>query len=214
MLRLIGDIHGIHTQYHALLQGWDGPSIQIGDYGLGFSGREEVDEYILGWQSRHPQHRFIRGNHDNPATCRAAPNYIADGTIEGDIMFIGGAWSIDNPNAPPGWYRRTPMYDWWPDEECSDEQFEAMLDAYTSAKPRILITHDCPASISYEMFWKSGKLRGPTYRNRTAHWLDKFYEAHQPQFHFFGHWHFTTQLQTETTLFQCIGELDYLDLEI
>jgi hypothetical protein len=64
------------------------------------------------------------------------------------------------------------------------------------------------------MFWKSGKLHGPTYRNRTADWLDKFYEAHQPQQWIFGHWHFTTQLQTETTLFQCIGELDYLDLEI
>ena len=70
MLRLIGDIHGLHTSYRTLLQDWDGPSVQIGDYGLGFSGCEEVDDYVLGWQSRNPQHRFIRGNHDNPATCK------------------------------------------------------------------------------------------------------------------------------------------------
>jgi hypothetical protein len=58
------------------------------------------------------------GNHDNPYMCKQdMVGYISDGTVEGDVMYIGGAWSIDNPVAPPGWYRRTAGFDWWFDEE-------------------------------------------------------------------------------------------------
>jgi hypothetical protein len=214
LTRIIGDIHGKHAAYHKLLDDWDGPSIQIGDYGLGFSGYELTDEWVIDWQLYNPQHRFIRGNHDNPNACSAAPNWIADGTVENGVMYIGGAWSIDNPCAPPGWYRRTPQYDWWPDEECSDAQFEMLLDIYKSAKPRIFITHDCPATISYAMFWKTGPLRGPVYPNRTSHWLDRFFEVHQPEFHFFGHWHKTMSYSSGNTQFQCLGELDYIDINL
>jgi len=213
-MRLIGDIHGHYLQYQHIATSYDGPTVQIGDFGLGFPGREARDETIMRWMADNPQHRFIRGNHDNPDVCQTAPGWIKDGRIEGDIMFLGGAWSIDNPQAPPGWYRRTPEYDWWAKEECSDEQFEVMLDVYKQAKPRILITHDCPASISYEMFWTSGVLKGPVYRNRTSEWLQRFYEAHQPELWVFGHWHYTRTLQHSHTRFMCLGELEYFDLEV
>jgi len=142
------------------------------------------------------------------------PSCIPDGTVENDVMFIGGAWSIDNPDAPPGWYKRTKDYDWWADEECSDEEFEQMFETYKRVKPRVMITHDFPAKVSYQMFWESGILRGPVYPNRTSTWFDKFFDAHQPEEWYAGHWHQTMQYKHGNTKFMCIGILDYVDVEL
>ena len=209
-MRLIGDIHGDVYAYRCIA---DRPSIQIGDFGIGFGQSDYWHRSVNDFQ-REGQHRFIRGNHDNPKACKSMSGYIPDGTVEGDVMFIGGAWSIDNPVAPPGWYRRTPDVDWWFDEECSDDQFEHMYNLYVQVKPRVLITHDCPASIAYQMFWKTGFVQGLQYPTRTGTWLDRFYTAHQPQFHFFGHWHKTMRYTHKNTVFQCIGERDYIDIEL
>jgi hypothetical protein len=77
-----------------------------------------------------------------------------------------------------------------------------------------MITHDCPASISYKMFWETGILKGPVYPNRTSEWLDRFFEAYQPTYWFFGHWHHTMSLKKKDTTFMCIGELDFVDVEL
>jgi len=214
LTRLIGDIHGLFNDYKAYsIDNFEGPTIQLGDFGVGFGQsdywHESVDAYHMAGGNR-----FIRGNHDNPFVCKTMKSWIPDGTIENDVMFIGGAWSIDNPCAPPGWYKRTAGYDWWPEEENSDEEFERMYEEYKRVKPRVMITHDCPARISYEMFWGSGFLKGPVYPNRTGEWFDRFFEAHQPEFHFFGHWHKTMTYKSGNTTFMCLGELDFVDVEL
>jgi hypothetical protein len=219
LTRLVGDIHGMFNDYrfYALGIGREhmGPpaerSIQIGDYGLGF-GKPERDAFIAEWQTENPTHRFIRGNHDNPAVVKTMPGYIADGKVENDVMFIGGAWSIDNPDAPPGWYKRTKDVNWWEDEECSDEEFARILDTYKHAKPRVMITHDCPHEIAGTMFWGGGLLKGPRYPNRTGDFLQKLLEIHQPDEWYFGHWHYTMKYMHGKTMFQCIGELDHMDV--
>ena len=214
LTRLIGDIHGQFNDYKIYsIDSFSGPTVQIGDFGVGFGQSDYWHENINTFHAGG-NHRFIRGNHDNPSTCREMSGWIEDGTVEDDVMFIGGAWSIDNPVAPPGWYRRTAGYDWWVEEECSDEQFEAMFETYKQVKPRVMITHDCPASISYPMFWGSGFVRGPVYPNRTSAWFDRFFEAHQPDEWYFGHWHKTMAHKHGRTTFQCIGTLDYIDVEL
>jgi hypothetical protein len=215
LTRLIGDIHGRVYDYRAhCIADFAGPTVQVGDFGIGFGQGDYWHESVNDFH-RDGTHRFIRGNHDNPTVCREEMvGCINDGNIEDDVMFIGGAWSIDNPVAPPGWYRRTAGVDWWFDEECSDKQFEQFYETYKSVKPRVMITHDCPASISYKMFWGSGFLTGPTYPNRTSAWFDRFLEAHQPESWWFGHWHKSMGFKHGPTLFQCIGELDYVDVEL
>jgi hypothetical protein len=215
LTRLIGDIHGMFYDYQAhSIADFAGPTIQIGDFGIGFGQGDYWHESVNDFHT-DGTHRFIRGNHDNPRVCKQdMVGYIADGTVENDVMYIGGAWSIDNPAAPLGWYRRTPELDWWFDEECSDEEFERMYEEYKRTKPRVMITHDCPARISYPMFWGSGFLRGPVYPNRTSEWFDRFLDAHQPDEWYFGHWHKTMTYQEDKTRFQCIGELDYVDVEL
>jgi predicted phosphodiesterase len=211
--RIIGDIHGNFSEYQYLLEGHDGPSIQVGDFGIGF-GQGEYWHYKVDEFHQSGNHKFIRGNHDNPAKCKEMSGWIPDGTILNDTMLIGGAWSIDNPCAPDGWYKRTPGVDWWFDEECSDEKFEEMFKLYQNKKPRIMITHDAGVDKTYKMFWEAGLMRGKIYPNRTSQWFDKFYAAHQPDFHFFGHWHHTAYKQIGNTLFICIGEHDYVDIDL
>lgn len=212
--RLIGDIHGMVNDYKAYSIGnFEGPTIQIGDFGIGFGQSDYWYESINDFHSKNG-HRFIRGNHDNPALCKTMSGYIPDGLVENDVMFIGGAWSIDNPNAPPGWYKRTKDVDWWEDEECSDKQFRHFLEIYATIKPRVMITHDCPGKVSYPMFWGSGFLKGPVYPNRTSAWFDKFIDVHEPEEWYFGHWHKTMSYKHGRTMFQCLGELDYMDVEL
>jgi hypothetical protein len=212
--RLIGDIHGKVNDYSVYaIDNFKGPTIQVGDFGVGFGQSDYWHESLNDFHTRK-NHRFIRGNHDNPFQCKEMVGWIPDGTIEDDIMFIGGAWSIDNPVAPPGWYRRTAGYDWWAEEENSDEDFDRMLEDYKRVKPRIMITHDCPASVSYSMFWGSGFLNGPVYPNRTGGWFDRFFEVHQPEFWFFGHWHKSMEAKVNNTTFVCLEELDTIDVDL
>lgn len=214
LTRLIGDIHGQISEYMVYgIDKFEGPTIQIGDFGIGFGQSDYWHERInLHMADRH--HRFIRGNHDNPAKCKEMVGWIKDGTVENDVMFIGGAWSIDNPNAPPGWYKRTVDVDWWHDEECSDEQFAQMLDTYSVVKPRVMITHDCPHNIAGHMFWDTGFLKGPRYNTRTGDFLQKLFEIHQPDEWYFGHWHHTMQYKHGRTMFHCLGIYDFVDVEL
>ncbi len=214
LTRLIGDIHGCVNDYKAYAIGnFEGPTIQVGDFGIGFGQgdywHESVDAFHVAGN-----HRFIRGNHDNPALCKTMSGYINDGTIINDNMFIGGAWSIDNPDAPPGWYKRTKDYDWWEDEECSEEKFQQMLEIYDFYRPRVMITHDCPHNIAGDMFWGSGFLKGPRYVTRTSAFLEKMLNIHQPEEWYFGHWHHTMQYKYGRTHFHCLGILDYVDVEL
>ena len=91
LVRYIGDIHGKLWEYQSLLT-CEYPTVQVGDFGAGFRVIPEFD----------PKDRWIRGNHDDPTIARANPNWIPDGTVEGKIMYIGGAWSIDRAYRIPG----------------------------------------------------------------------------------------------------------------
>jgi hypothetical protein len=71
-LFLIGDIHGRIDEYLKLLASRPPyfRSIALGDMYLGRLG-VHLPELPTG-------HKFLRGNHDDPALCRAHPNYLGD----------------------------------------------------------------------------------------------------------------------------------------
>lgn len=214
--RIIGDIHGKFYDYetYCLKQVFRHKSdnvpthsVQVGDFGVGFA-RDYWHEEVNSWMKDNPTHKFIRGNHDSPQKCKEMHGWIADGVINGNVMYIGGAWSIDHAY-------RTEGVDWWADEELSIEELNKIYDRYVLYKPKFLITHDCPTTVAYEMFIANGNSLTGTYqiKTRTGEALQAMFEAHQPDFHFFGHWHNTRQSTINGTRFVCLGELDYVDVD-
>jgi hypothetical protein len=131
-MHFIGDIHGDFTIYKKLI-GELQSSIQLGDMGLGFSEYED---------KRYPvteNHKFIRGNHDDPEVCNALPTCLGDyGVTDEGIFFICGGHSIDKEFRVPG-------VSWWEAEQLSYTTFrEKVFPLYVKTKPKVVISHDAP----------------------------------------------------------------------
>jgi len=208
-IRIIGDIHGYWPEYYSIIEEPIN-SIQIGDLGLGFvnpvtgfSSDSELDSMLSSTKSNGKFHRFIRGNHDSPAACRINPRWIPDSTVWKDMMFIGGADSIDK-----AW--RIENVDWWEDEELSISDFQESISIFEEAKPRIMFTHDCPLSIAKRLWKYDINSSG----SRTNQALQAMFEIHQPDKWFFGHHHETSDIQLGKTHFKCLGINDFYDLKI
>lgn len=202
-MRFIGDIHGMTSLYRDIAAD-AAVSVQVGDYGIGFLSDDEMIEVEKFHKGSN--HKFVRGNHDNPSLCKTTSGYIPDGTFDehNSIMYMGGAWTIDYQN-------RTPGFDYWLDEECSIPEFEVLMEAYETNKPKIVVTHDCPTSVSYELFIKGQKK--VQYPTRTAQAFEAMFEIHQPDMWLFGHWHINKDVRINGTRFICLGELSYIDLK-
>jgi hypothetical protein len=180
MTLFIGDVHGRFRQYKRIISKCRN-SIQVGDMGLGFR-----NPYTDAWCENPPYdvmrsggHLFIRGNHDNPNVCRNHSQWIRDGTVEGDVMFIGGATSIDKAHRIDG-------YSWWPDEELSRDEMDRLIGVYEQKKPRAMVTHECPEWLPGAMGCELIKL-GQASNTRAA--FATIWELHRPELWIFGHWH-------------------------
>ena len=199
-MRFIGDVHGKFDQYLDIIQNVS-ESIQVGDFGAGFKPLPTViGETGLFATTKH---KFIRGNHDNPAICAESPNWIHDGDVIAPMMFVGGALSIDR-------LKRFEGRDWWSDEECSMDAFYRFMDIYEAIKPEIMVTHDCPEVVSDKLFGGT-KLEMPS---RTRQALQAIFDLHQPKLWIFGHWHMSRNEMIDGTRFICLGELEYKDIEL
>lgn len=203
-MRFIGDIHGNLLMYNGIIANCD-ESVQVGDFGVGFLsayGMECANEW-----HRDGRHKFIRGNHDDPELCKTMPGYIEDGFFDAErsIMYIGGAWSID-------WAYRTPGYSWWADEELSIPELARMHELMMHYKPRIVVTHDAPESVSYRFFINGTHKK--FHQTRTGGALEGMFQRHQPDVWLFGHWHESRDEVINGTRFLCLGIDEYIDLEV
>ena len=195
-MRYIGDVHGEFAEYERIATEVPA-SIQVGDFGLGFG----YEESILP-----ATHRFIRGNHDSPGACSKHRGWIPDDTIEGDTYFIGGAKSIDR-------HSRVEGQSWWRDEELSQDRMWDIAGKFFDGKlkPRVIVSHDCPRSVSLRLFpnlWL--KNESPS---RTSQLLDGLFASWQPELHIFGHWHEWKDEVINGTRFICLPELGYIDVD-
>ena len=196
-VKFIGDIHAELYDYRIAINNELIPSIQVGDFGYGFFS--EYQESVLEDHFLSGDHRFIRGNHDDPARVKNSIGYIEDGTVENNMMFIGGAYSIDRQ-----W--RTAGVNYWPDEECSIQDFEHFIEIYSIVKPDIMVTHDAPCKIANRMFVEAGLTHSSfKLRTLTGNALEVMFEIHQPKLWVFGHWHITKRENIEGTEFLCVG---------
>jgi predicted phosphodiesterase len=207
MIRVLGDVHGKFRRYKEKLEGAE-QSLQLGDMGIGFG--EELAPLP-------PQHKFIRGNHDNPQQCKTHPNYKGEYGYDEDkqLFYLGGAWSIDKA-IRLSWEAQGNPKSWWEDEELSQEQLQAAFRLFIETRPRIMITHDCPSFMAERILARvSGLPFGDSSYNstRTAVWLQRMWRIHEPEVWVFGHWHIDLDQQVSNTRFVCLSELSHIDLE-
>lgn len=207
MIRFIGDIHGHWHEYKTIAKDIEHRSVQVGDFGVGFQGpywHDRANDFHTSGQ-----HRFIRGNHDNPDMCKNdMVGCITDGTVETNIMYIGGAWSIDQDY-------RTPGISWWADEELSQGELDHMHSIYAMMQPEIMVTHDCPTLAAYYMFIKDGQslAQRTMYLTRTGEALQRMFEVHQPKLWIHGHWHLDRDRVINGTRFICLGINGWVDVD-
>jgi predicted phosphodiesterase len=196
----IGDVHGLYTQYKRIIREHTN-TIQVGDMGVGFrrlnGSHRENPPYDLMLKKNA---RFIRGNHDNPEVCRKHSQWIHDGSVEDDMMFVGGAFSIDREY-------RTKEYSWWEDEELSLSQLVFIHDAYVTIEPACMVTHDCPVTVikhmhSHHLFDNS----------RTQQALEAMWQKHKPKVWVFGHHHKSFDQVIDGTRFVCLDELEVKEI--
>jgi len=197
-----GDVHGKFEQYKKIIKQHKN-TIQVGDMGVGFR------RWPHGEWSQNPPYalmveqnaRFIRGNHDNPNVCAGHSQCIPDGKIINDMMFVGGAYSID-------WKYRIPEYDWWDDEEIPQEWFDIIKQAYSVMRPACMVTHDCPYFI-YPMIHSHHFVDIPS---RTPKALEAMWQMHKPKVWVFGHHHKSFDQIVDGTRFVCLAELEVKEI--
>lgn len=196
--RIIGDIHGDMDMYRYLIEGAE-RSYQVGDFGIGFV-RNPIETYDTD------RHKFIRGNHDSPGGCKLEPNWIKDGTVINDVMFIGGAYSID-------WMYRTPGLSWWDDEELSRDELMRLVHEYTVIQPRVMITHEIPECIVPNLLWDC-HMNDLELPSRTRDAFEIMFKAHQPELWIAGHWHVSWRREFNGTEFRVLNINEYIDIDL
>jgi predicted phosphodiesterase len=197
----LGDIHGEFSRIARTLHRYPGDIVvQVGDMGLGMPyfkryrrmwvpdpNRKDPEEF-------DPRFRFIRGNHDDPAACRKYPNYLGDFGVDPatGIFVLSGGESIDRAERIEG-------RDWWADEQLSYAELEKAIDSYRLARPRVVVSHECPDSVMRLLH--SHHLQP----SRTSQALEAMLRIHRPDLWVFGHHHKTWEKKLEGTFFVCMA---------
>jgi hypothetical protein len=216
-LRIIGDVHGKFQEYIALTKGCD-YSIQVGDMGFDYSELRDINE---------DKHKFIGGNHDNYDKYYASPYVVQGAQLDKDFgtathggldfFFVRGGFSID-------WKQRQKSFlmggakTYWDNEELSIEEMEMALWQYQKMKPDVMVTHECPRSISKHV--GDNKILGmfgynpDRFTTKTSELLEMMFQYHQPKQWYFGHYHNDWYDEINGTQFRCINELSYVKLEV
>jgi hypothetical protein len=193
-ITLIGDVHGKYKRYHEIIREQDRHpyTIQLGDFGFDYSTLDNVDP---------KNHKFIGGNHDNYDKVIVVPHYLGDfgyTTLNDvDFFYYRGAWSIDQ-------IYRTIGIDWWEQEQVNIEGFMKARELYRQIKPDIVLTHDCPESVTPYLLPPGSRI----FQQNTGWALQELFNIHQPKRWFFGHYHRSWNMNISGTDFRCLNELE------
>ncbi|YCM42066.1 hypothetical protein V2O64_12215 [Verrucomicrobiaceae bacterium 227] len=83
------------------------------------------------------------------------------------------------------------------------------FDLHVKIKPRVVVTHDAPASL----FESGGPMElNPFYPSSTAGFLQALFDAHAPEIWLFGHHHLSRDFVLKETRFRCLAELETITL--
>lgn len=193
-ITILGDVHGKYKRLHEIIREKQRyPNIiQIGDFGFSYETLKNVDpkNFVI-----------VGGNHDNYQKIVDIPHYLGDyGYTEFNglkFFYYRGAYSIDRQY-------RTIGIDWWEEEQVKVEQFMKARELYREIKPDVVLTHDCPESVSPYLLPPGCQI----YQNTTGWALEELFNIHQPKMWRFGHYHKSWKMKINGTEFKCLDELE------
>jgi hypothetical protein len=206
----LGDCHGRFETYNWILNKMQSPgkspqakgldcSFQLGDMGI-FWDIEQFPDISM-------QHRFIRGNHDNPELCRTIPNCLPDWGYDEhtEIFWVSGGFSIDAAERQRKFKRKevkAPI--WWPDEEIKKEEHKKIRKAYVEAEPKILVSHAGPPAVKCMIPHLHPRKRIDSDTDGLLHDLWCMYP---PDLWICGHYHYKAEWNTGKTDFVVLNEM-------
>jgi predicted phosphodiesterase len=221
-LRIIGDVHAqIHPDdvlsnrplsYLQLIAEAE-YSIQVGDMG----DAETYEQLRLHVDPE--RHRFFPGNHEDyrqlPPHCLGDFGALTWGGV--NVFLIRGAASSDRAELVSMGKELGKTF-WFEQEELTEEQMHLAEAEYLSARPEIVLSHDAPTHIARFAREFARRFRAPnpkaTFRpSRTNAFLSRLLDAHAPRLWLFGHHHHDWQYREAETLFVCVGELSFVDID-
>lgn len=194
---VIGDVHGKINEYWKIIHKLRKVdiSIQLGDFGF----KKEHEWHLKNIDNLN--HKILFGNHDYYPYLNEKHS-LGDYyhfTLKGKtIMCIRGANSIDKNN-------RLESVDWFKEEELNYMQMRNCFDVYYNLKPDIVISHDGPQFIIQSLF-------GINNKSNTRTLLQQLFDNHKPKQWIFGHHHKPKVLEFEGCKFQCLKELEVIEI--
>lgn len=146
----------------------------------------------------HERHDLIKNICNNEISKNIF--YMKRGSVltinDKNILFFGGANSIDYKN-------RTPGIDWFPEENISIND----MNNLPNKKIDIIISHTCPLEfdISKHFYLYDNK---ETECNRK--YLSEILKMYNPYLWYFGHWHKSMEYKYKNTKFIGLNKINFL----
>jgi hypothetical protein len=211
-LRIISDCHEHFNKYIKIAKGAE-YSLQLGDLYI------PSPETLIRELDQDTNKLFF-GNHNDYDLFDTIPHNLGDfgmcklGGVE--FFFVRGAFSIDMPWRQADYVGRMRTKSWWEREQMDFGQMLRCYNLYKQIKPDLVISHTGPSSITSQMFdsrllTKLGYNKD-TFFCHTASLLDEMLKIHRPARWYLGHFHQSKKLTFKGTDFQCLAELEYVDL--
>ena len=223
---IIGDVHGkfeVLNDFVKENQSKYDKITQLGDMGIAFPGEKapDVENYDV-------EAEFICGNHENYHVLKNIDNpncwnqnfpvnrdkyidffktwdYKSRGTVENNILYIGGASSVDKHNRIPG-------RDWWDAENISFKEQVKVLNNIKGEQIDIVFSHCAPLCFDIEEFLSFKRIKDPNRR-----FLAHIFEEVRPKMWFSGHYHQNISLTYKDCEYRCIKPIDtgdFFEIEV
>lgn len=194
--RLVGDLHGRYDLKHLMVPN----SIQLGD--LDLFGYDH-------WSFNDGSRFFIDGNHDQFPKLNPDSNdlqeinknlfYIPRGFVNGKVLFIGGAHSIDSAF-------RTPYYDLFNEESLNVRQFNKIRQL--KVKIEVVIAHDFP------FFMYQKRIKEIWGHSSHAKALSNFFNHFKPKLWINGHHHLYQDDTVNNCRFITVPMNDFMEIDL
>lgn len=188
----------------------DGYVVQLGDLGFNYKALNKLDANKV---------KVCLGNHECYDTAFNYPHMLGDFGLTQlgpfQFFFVRGGFSIDCRARIMDEYL-TGNKSWWKQEELNHSEGLHCLQVYESIKPSVVMSHDCPASIS-TMIGNPDIMKAfgwqPDLITSTQELLEQMLDIHRPKLWVHGHYHVDYKLTYKGVKFIGIAEQQFVDFD-